>query len=521
MTSEELRARWRSDGLLGRDTLPQRQARVCAERGDALALIDGDVRLSFADAAASIERLAGWLTTIVDAPGEVVSWQVPNWWEAAVLHHAAVRIGAISNPLPMALREREMRSILSEARPSVLVIPHTYRDFDHLALARRVQAELGIRAIVLVRASPQPRTFDLTKLLATPVPSGPPPMPDDPTQVALLLYTSGTTSNPKGVQHTHESLLCEVDSFTDIHALTPEDRNLGGAPLGHVAGLVYGVLAPFAIGSSTALLERWDPTQAISLIERERVTFMTGPPTFLLGLAQHAAGRDVASFRLFSTGGASIPAAAVREAGEVLGCVVKRAYGSTELPTLTGSRVEDAEHVRLESDGRPLGGAEIRIVNAAGDAPRGQEGEIVARSPEMFVGYHKAPNPGTDAEGWFATGDVGLIDGDGLLHVTGRIKDIIIRGGENISAAELEDLIQAHPAVAEVAVVGVPDARLGERACAVVVAVSSLTLEDLAAFLIERGIAKHKLPERLELREELPKTESGKVRKDALRAALS
>jgi len=364
-------------------------------------------------------------------------------------------------------------------------------------------------------------TLDLEPLIATPPPADPPPLPDDPDALALLLYTSGTTSMPKGVQHTHRSLLNEITSFHEIHRLTPADRYLGAPPVAHIAGLVYGILTPFVLGTSTAFLDRWDPAAALSLIERERVTFMTGPPTFLQTMGEHpdALMRDVSSFRLFSTGGASIPTEVIRRAGARLGCVVKRAYGSTEAPTLTATLLDDDERARLETDGRVIGGNELRLVAPDGSpVPAGEAGEILARGPELFVGYRGPGVDAFDAEGWFHTGDLGTIDDAGLLRVVGRLKDIIIRGGENISTKEIEDLLLEHPAVAEAAVFGTPDERLGERVCAVV------ALRDGESFtfdaMIEHldGLAKHKRPERLEVwHEPLPKTDSGKVLKSALR----
>jgi cyclohexanecarboxylate-CoA ligase len=284
---------------------------------------------------------------------------------------------------------------------------------------------------------------------------------------------------------------------------------------------------PFALGTRTALLERWDAGRALDLVETERVTFGTGAPTFLQTLADHpsVAVRDLASFRLFSTGGAGVRSEAARSAAQRLACVVKRAYGSTEAPTLTATTLEDPEAARLETDGRPIGAAELRIVARDGrDAGRGEEGEILAQAPEMFVGYR---NSSLDAEvfeddGWFRTGDLGTIDDRGYLHVTGRLKDIIIRGGENISAVEVEDLLLEHPAVAEAAVIGVPDPLLGERVCAVVCLRpgTSLTLEEMVAHLSSLEVAPQKIPERLEVRRRLPRTASGKVRKTLLRQVV-
>ncbi|MGH2793312.1 MAG: AMP-binding protein, partial [Actinomycetota bacterium] len=255
--------------------------------------------------------------------------------------------------------------------------------------------------------------------------------------------------------------------------------------------------------------------------------FQTGAPTFLQTLAEHPsmAKHDLSSFRLFSTGGANIPAEMIRAAEATLGCTVKRAYGSTEVPTLTATAFEDPEDLRLGTDGRAIDAAELRIATRAGaEVPTGDEGEIWARSPEVFIGYRNGDlDEGAFTEdGWFRTGDLGRVDEAGYLRVTGRLKDIIIRGGENISVKEVEDLLAEHPAVADVAIVGMPDPLLGERACAFVATRkgATLTFEEMTAFLGDREIATQKIPERLEVRAKLPKTASGKVLKQQLRAEL-
>jgi cyclohexanecarboxylate-CoA ligase len=287
------------------------------------------------------------------------------------------------------------------------------------------------------------------------------------------------------------------------------------------------VLTPFVLGTSTVLMDRWEPARALGLIEVERATFQTGPPTFLQTLASdpRAATADLSSFRLFSTGGANIPTDAARAAAARLGCALKRAYGSTEVPTLTATSMDDDERARTETDGRAIGGAEVRIVKTDGtDAPTGGEGEIWGRAPEMFIGYRDPAFDQTTmtADGWFRTGDLGVLDADGFLRVTGRLKDIIIRGGENISAQEIEDLLASHPALTDVAIIGEPDERLGERVCAVVVVAEGATmaLADAVDYLRAHSIATHKLPERLEVVPSLPKTASGKVAKGELRKRL-
>jgi cyclohexanecarboxylate-CoA ligase len=527
MERTDLARRYRAGGHWTRETLPTRFAAVTASAGERTALVDDGRVLAFEQAHALVERLAGHLVSLGVGPGDVVSWQLPNWWESAIVHHAILRLGAIPNPLNMIFRGRELRFVLAEAKPAVLIVPRIFRRFDHAALATRLLRE-GLTRHVIVARGEAPGCRALDEYMDTPATAEAPAPLIRPSDAALLLYTSGTTSDPKGVLHSHETLLYEVDSLRAVHRLTRDDRYLGGSPVTHIAGLVYGTLMPFALGTSTAMLDRWDAGRALELIERERCTFQTGAPTFLQALADHPerARRDRASFRLFSTGGANISTELVRAAESALGCAVKRAYGSTEVPTLTATAFDDPDEVRLGTDGRAIGPAELRIVSAEGrDVAAGEEGEIWARSPEVFLGYR---NVALDAEcftddGWYRSGDLGRVDQSGSLRVTGRLKDVIIRGGENISVKEVEDLLAEHPAVADVAVVGMPDPLLGERACAFVATRKGATLsfEEMVSYLDGREIARQKIPERLVIRARLPKTASGKVLKPALRAELA
>ena len=526
MDRDEIAGFYRAQGAWKRETLPARFASVCGVAPRRLALIDGSTRLTFADVSERVERVAGHLAALGIGPGDVVSWQLPNWWEAAVLHHAALRIGALPNPLNPIFRGRELRFVLGQVRPALLVVPQRFRRFDHAALARTLADEGLVERVAVARGETDGAASVDAWLDEPPANTVPEPL-QRASAPALLLYTSGTTSNPKGVLHSHETLLYELDSLRDVHRITGDDCYLGGSPVTHIAGLVYGLLMPFALGTRTALLDRWDPGRALELIESERATFQTGAPTFLQTLADHpdAARRDLSSFRLFSTGGANIPTEPIRAAEERLGCTVKRAYGSTEVPTLTATAFDDPDDVRLDTDGRAIGAAEMRIVGPDGqDVPAGTEGEILARSPEVFIGYR---DPSLDAEafddeGWFRTGDLGRVDADGYLRVTGRLKDVIIRGGENISVKEIEDLLAEHPSVADVAVVGMPDPLLGERACAFVATRrgAAFGFDEMVAYLDGREIARQKIPERLVVRARLPKTASGKVMKTALRAEL-
>jgi cyclohexanecarboxylate-CoA ligase len=294
--------------------------------------------------------------------------------------------------------------------------------------------------------------------------------------------------------------------------------------LTHISGIIHAILVPAVLGTTAVLMDRWNPGAARATIARERVTYMVGPPVFIRDLCT-AAGPPPQSLRLFSCGGADVTPDVVAMAERQLGCVAKRVYGSTEFPTLTTTGPHDAPEKRHRTEGRAIGGAELRVVDEHGALCQpGAEGEIVARGPECCIGYR---NPALDAEaftadGWLRTGDLGVVDADGYLRITGRKKDIIIRKGENISASEIEQLLLDHPDVAEAAVIGIPDADTGERACAVVRPETGRqpTLPALTEFLRGRGLSTRKLPERLVLVEDFPRTASGKIQKAALRRQI-
>jgi cyclohexanecarboxylate-CoA ligase len=301
------------------------------------------------------------------------------------------------------------------------------------------------------------------------------------------------------------------------------------SPLAHVSGIVHAFLVPGVHGARAVLMDRWEPGHALELIAGERVTYMVGAPTFLRDLARHPdlAAHDVSSFRLFSCGGADVDPGLVRDAADRLHCVAKRVYGSSEFPTITTTGPDDPPARRIDSDGRPIGAAELRLVDDDGaTVTAGREGEVQARGPECFLGYRDAAHD-VDAftpDGWFRTGDLGVLDGDGFLRISGRKKDIIIRKGENISAREVEDLVATHPAVVEVAVVGLPDPVAGEIACAVLrvpPGTAAPTLDELCAHLLAHGLSKQKLPERLAVVDDFPRTASGKIVKRTLRDRLA
>jgi cyclohexanecarboxylate-CoA ligase len=328
--------------------------------------------------------------------------------------------------------------------------------------------------------------------------------------------------------HTHQSLRHEADSLGAAHAFDDNDRQLLPMPMTHVAGFTYGVLMPVCLGVPAVLMDVWDPGAALDLVARERISVMISTPVFVRSMIDHPdfAATDTTSVRLLSLGGAGVAPATVREGaasfGGPAGCWCKRTYGSTEYPTLTTGRLGDDPELQATTDGMVIGPAELRIVEPVSgvDVAEGVAGELWVRGPEMFSGYLEAE---LDAaafapEGWFRTGDLATCAG-GYLTIVDRLKDIVIRGGENISAAEVEHALLSHPAVADCAIVAVPDPVLGERACAFVIprGDNPPTLAALAAHVAAQGLAPFKRPERLELRESLPRTPSGKVQKGPLR----
>jgi cyclohexanecarboxylate-CoA ligase len=523
--------------------------------GDRVALVDGERRLTFPELFDLVERTATGLRSLGVRPGDCVAYQLPNWWEAVVFFLAGVRLGAAVNPLLPIFREAELRFMLRQSQASVLVIPGLYRGCDHRALIASLRADLpALRHLVVARDTAGTDAHELADLL-TQTPDACPelsrrarrPMPDesaekvDPNSIALLMYTSGTTATPKGVLHTHNSLAAEVLSLQRVHDLRADDRTLMPSPLTHISGVIHGILAPALLGTSAVLMERWEPQTAIELIERERVTYMVGAPTFLQELLAHPHPRspsptrgeggtdstpELSSLRLFSCGGASVSPALVQRARALLpACVTKRVYGSTEFPTLTTTSADDALTRGIDSEGRAILPAEVRIADDdESPLPCGAEGEVQARGPECFAGYIDAAlnDDSFTSDGWFRSGDLGVIDSAGYLRITGRLKDIIIRKGEKISAREVEEAIAAHPSVAEVAVVALPDSITGERTCAAVRLRSGhqLDLTKLQEFLDTKQLARQKWPEELHVVDEFPRTESGKIIRAQLRERL-
>jgi len=514
---------YRAMGCWRDEPLHRRIDRTVAAQAARVAVIDGERRLTFLELDQLVRRAALGLQQLGLHPGDVVAYQLPNWWEAVVIFLAAARLGATINPLLPIFRERELHVTVKQTQPRAVIIPATYRGVNYREVWRALPP---VEHLLVARGDAGPGVRSVMELLDPPLERAPHPEPieaRDPDAILMVMYTSGTTSEPKGVLHTHNTLIAEVRSLEGVHQLTPNDRTLMPSSLTHVSGVIHGILTPALLGTSVVLMDRWEPARAIELIGREQVTYMVGAPTFLQDLlAQADSPSDLCSLRLFSCGGAGVSPELMRRARERLPrCIAKRVYGSTELPTLTTTDADDALSRGIETEGRAIAPAEIRIVDPSGaSVPAGREGEVQGRGPECFVGYLDAAfnADAFTADGWFRTGDLGVLDEAGYLRITGRLKDIIIRKGEKISVKEIEDLIAEHPAVAEVAVIPRADPVTGERACAMVRLRPSATLDlpALTAFLAAKGLAKQKWPEQLEVVADFPRTDSGKIQRAKL-----
>lgn len=456
--------------------------------------------------------------------GEVVSFQTPNWPEAAVINLAAAFGGFVVNPIVPIYRDAEVAEMLARARTRVLFVAEAFRGFDFGAMVERLRPALTALAhVAFVRGG---RADGYEAMVAA---GGAAPIPRvDADAVKLLLYTSGTTGRPKGVLHSHNSLGRVTDQAVRRWHIRAGDTMLMPSPVTHISGFTNGLELPFEAGTQTALMASWDAAAALALIEAHGIAGTVAATPFLAELATLAAARGtrLPTLRFFACGGAAVAPEIVRNANDAFGRPVAfRVFGSSEVPLVTlgyqGAR--DAE-LAATTDGAVVD-YEVSIVDPGGAAVSpGVDGEILARGPAMFVGYL---DPGqTEAaltvDGYFKTGDLGRLTADGAIVVTGRLKDLIIRGGENISAKEIEDVLAQHPAVRDVAVVAMPHPRLGEGVCAFVVAAPGPvpTTAELADFVGASGLARQKIPERFDFVEALPLTPSGKVRKDVLRARL-
>jgi acyl-CoA synthetase (AMP-forming)/AMP-acid ligase II len=500
-------------GLWVRPTLAD-SLRDAARRTPArTVVVDGDIRL---DCHMLQERASTLAHTLLARmpPGSVVSFMLPNWHEAAVIYLAATLAGMVVNPILPSLRDRELRFILSDADSRAIFIPADFGKHDYVAMLDRVGSDMASPPeVVVLRGDAGPHT-PYASLFTEGTATGLPVL--DPDAVRMILYTSGTTGRPKGVLHTHNSIHALISQIGDHWLVDDGDVFLVPSPIAHIGGSIYAFECPLLLGSTAVLMDRWDPDVAVALMTTERCTHMAGATPFLVGLltAAELAETRLPDLKVFICGGASVSPSLIRRAAAYFEqTAVSRVYGSTEVPVTTVGALGDVEHA-AETDGH-AGIADIKLV----------DGEIRARGAQMLVGYlhPEDETESFDDEGFFRTGDLGRWVDDEFVVVTGRAKDLIIRNGENISPKEIEDILIGHAGIAEIAVVGIPDERTGERACAVIVATDhpAPDLADLRELLMRQGVAKFKVPEQVVIWDALPKNDAGKVLKHQIRAALT
>lgn len=509
VTSDERRLAYLASGAWDGVTLPARAAAHASDRPDDRAVIaEGGAHVTYAELWDRAARVAGFLAAEGIGTGDVVSVQLPNRIDTAVVALGVLTAGAVINPLLPNYRARELAHVFTTARPRAIFTPSVHRDFDHEELVTTTATATGCTPVHVV-CDPSPRHgVALDDVLARDDRAAC-PTDRDAGAVSELIFTSGTEATPKAIMHTEQTTNFSVRVAASDLGVTGDDVVWMPSPLGHSTGFNYGLRFALYHGLPLVLQDRWDPTVAVDVVRRERCSYTLAATTFLRELVVESARRGVPvdSLRCFGCGGAPVPPALVEE-GEAHGVQVLRLYGSTEVLVATWNRPDAPRPARVHTDGRAMSGVEVEV----------RDGEIFTRGPNTCVGFFADPErTGTtfDADGWVRSGDLATLDAEGNLTVVGRKKELIIRGGMNITPRELEDLIGGFDEVRTVAVVGTPDERLGEVVCACVVPEpgATLTLAAVVDRLRDVGVATYKLPQRLELLTELPTTASGKIQK--------
>lgn len=498
------------------------------ERPGDLALVsyrvedDIETSLTFAQLNDHVMHVTGGLKRLGVGRGDVVSFQLPNWWEFVVMVLACVRIGAVGNPLMPIFRMRELEFMLNHAETRVFIVPKIFRRFDHEAMAKELQQRAPLLQHVIVVGGDGENSFE--QVLLNPDNPGYVSQGEqlEPNDVMKIMFTSGTTGEPKGVMHTSNTMLTAINVAAQRLELRPEDILFMPSPFAHSIGYIYGILMSTYLGVPLVIMDIWNIERAMDLMERYRTTYSFAAPTFLSDILDYPGlqQRDLGSLRLFLATGAPIPPALINEARQRLGANILTGWGMTEACLVT-TTLPGIDSAGIGTDGIPVRCSEVRIVDDSNnELPRNTPGNLQCRGSTLFVGYFKRPDLyDVDVQGWFNTGDLATMNEAGYISIVARDKDIIIRGGENIPVVEVEALTLTMPQVREVAVVGMPDPRLGERPCAFVVLRpgQTLTLNEMTEFLNSHNLSRHYLPERLELIKEMPRTASGKVLKYVLR----
>ncbi|HHX4696585.1 medium-chain fatty-acid--CoA ligase [Escherichia coli] len=525
--NEQRRAAYRQQGLWGDASLADYWQQTARAMPDKIAVVDNhgaSYTYSALDHAASC--LANWMLTKGIESGDRIAFQLPGWCEFTVIYLACLKIGAVSVPLLPSWREAELVWVLNKCQAKMFFAPTLFKQTRPVDLILPLQNQLPqLQQIVGVdKLAPATSSLSLSQIIAdnTPLTTAITVHGDE---LAAVLFTSGTEGLPKGVMLTHNNILASERAYCARLNLTWQDVFMMPAPLGHATGFLHGVTAPFLIGARSVLLDIFTPDACLALLEQQRCTCMLGATPFvydLLNLLEKQPA-DLSALRFFLCGGTTIPKKVARECQQ-RGIKLLSVYGSTESSPHAVVNLDDPLSRFMHTDGYAAAGVEIKVVDDARKTlPPGCEGEEASRGPNVFMGYFDEPEltaRALDEEGWYYSGDLCRMDEAGYIKITGRKKDIIVRGGENISSREVEDILLQHPKIHDACVVAMPDERLGERSCAYVVLKAphhSLSLEDVVTFFSRKRVAKYKYPEHIVVIEKLPRTASGKIQKFLLR----
>jgi len=525
-------------GLWSTDTFHDLLARRVEENPDKVFATDGTRSLTFRELFDAGQRLAVGLHRHGLRRGDTAAVQLPNWVEFIQVLTALSRLGVIMVPIMPIYRREDVSYVLSNAGIRAVFTPAHFGKFGYLDMYLGLRQEHPELTIAVARpdssahdsADADANVFTLHQLEADTdddsarAELGSPPGPDDP---FVIVYTSGTTSRPKGCVHTFNTYCAGARALVGPFGYTEADVQFGPSPIAHTTGLVTSVLLPMLTGAATHVMAKWDPIRGIEEIQRFGCTAAVTAPTFLHTLLSDydAQCHDLSTLRLWTCAGAPIPAAVVKQAGATLPKIkVLSLYGRSENLVTTTCSVTDDVSRALTTDGRAMPGSQVKIVDGDGrEVPRGTEGDIAYRGPAHMIEY--LANPGETAalftnDGFSKSGDLGKMTDDGYVRVTGRTKDIVIRGGMNISVREIEEHLAHHPALKAFSVVGMPDERLGEKVCCYLVTKpghDTPNVEDLREYLLSQGMPIQKTPERVVVVDSLPMTATGKVLKHELR----
>ena len=525
--NEQRRAAYRQQGLWGDASLADYWQQTARAMPDKIAVVDNHgatYTYSALDHAASC--LANWMLAKGIESGDRIAFQLPGWCEFTVIYLACLKIGAVSVPLLPSWREAELVSVLNKCQAKMFFAPTLFKQTRPVDLILPLQNQLPqLQQIVGVdKLAPATSSLSLSQIIADNT-SLTTAITTHGDELAAVLFTSGTEGLPKGVMLTHNNILASERAYCARLNLTWQDVFMMPAPLGHATGFLHGVTAPFLIGARSVLLDIFTPDACLALLEQQRCTCMLGATPFvydLLNLLEKQPA-DLSALRFFLCGGTTIPKKVARECQQ-RGIKLLSVYGSTESSPHAVVNLDDPLSRFMHTDGYAAAGVEIKVVDDARKTlPPGCEGEEASRGPNVFMGYFDEPEltaRALDEEGWYYSGDLCRMDEAGYIKITGRKKDIIVRGGENISSREVEDILLQHPKIHDACVVAMPDERLGERSCAYVVLKAphhSLSLEEVVAFFSRKRVAKYKYPEHIVVIEKLPRTASGKIQKFLLR----